>query len=356
MGRRSVSARAVQRPALVVLLSALVAVLIVTATVAVMVGPVAIAPALVWRVILHHVMPGVIAPDWQPFEEAIVWQLRLPRVLLGGIAGAGLAIVGATLQALVRNPLADPYLLGVSSGAGLGAVTVLLLGVTTFGLYSVSVAAFLGALFAVLCVYLLASEAGRFATGRLILAGVAVSYVLSALTNLIVYRSPDGQQGKRALFWLLGSLGGARWDAIWLPAGVLIAGAVLLTMNGRTLNILSVGEEGAATLGVDTSRARRQGFVLTSLITGVLVAVCGGIGFVGLIVPHVTRMAIGADHRRLLPVAALAGAIFLIWVDVFARVVIAPEELPVGIITALTGAPFFIWLMHRSSRARTFGR
>jgi iron complex transport system permease protein len=337
-------------------LTGLAIALAITITVAVMIGPVPLASGMVWRVAFDRVVPGVIAVDWLPFQANIIWEIRFPRVLLGGLVGAGLALVGATMQSLLRNPLADPYLLGVSAGAGLGAVSVLILGISPFGMYSLSLAAFAGALAASTCVYALASQPGQFTTGHLILGGVAVSYVFSAVTNFLIYNAPAGEQARDVLFWMLGGLGGARWNQLALPAVVLIAAVAFLTAHARTLNVLAVGEEGAATLGVDTNRVRRQGFVLTSLVTGVLVAVSGGVGFVGLMVPHIARLYVGADHRRLLPVAALTGAIFLIWADVLARTVAAPQELPIGIITSLAGAPFFIWLMRRTGAARQPGR
>ncbi|NJN19490.1 MAG: iron ABC transporter permease, partial [Oscillochloris sp.] len=295
--------------------------LLVSITFAVLIGPVPLAPDLVWRVALYQIAPGSVTPDWEAFQQNIIWAIRFPRVLLGGMVGAGLAVVGATMQALVRNPLADPYLLGVSSGASLGAVAVILLGLSWFGISSLAIAAFLGALLAFGAVYLLALQGGRLTTGRLILSGVAVAYVFSALTNFLIYNADDGEQVHGVLFWMLGGLGGARWDYLGLPALVLGFGTLYLTIQARALNVLSVGEETAATLGVDTSRFRRQTFALTSLLTGTLVAVSGGIGFVGLMLPHMLRLLVGADHRRLLPAAALAGAIFLIWVDVLARLI-----------------------------------
>lgn len=350
-------ARVVERPIAAsrlgfgALLLGLCTMLLVSITIAVMIGPVPIAPDMVWRVALHRVAPALVTPDWERFQHNIIWEIRFPRVLLGGVVGAGLAVVGATMQALVRNPLADPYLLGVSSGASLGAVAVMLLGIGWLGVFSLSIAAFGGALLAFGCVFVLARQGGRLTTGRLILAGVAVAYVFAALTNFLIFNAPDGEQVKSVLFWMLGGLGGARWALLGLPALALLAGTLLLALQSRALNALSVGEETAATLGVDTTSFRRQTFALTSLLTGTLVAVSGGIGFVGLMLPHIVRLLVGPDHRRLLPVAALAGAIFLIWVDVLARSIVAPQELPIGIITALLGAPFFIWLMRRTGGA-----
>jgi iron complex transport system permease protein len=333
-------------------ISVLVAVLFISSTVAVMVGPVSIRPDVVWRVALDHVIPDWLSPTWQPFEASIIWELRLPRVLLAATAGAGLAVVGATLQALLRNPLADPYLLGTSAGAALGAVGVLLFGVSVVGGLSMSAAAFLGALTAIVVVYLLAWQDGRFPTGRLVLSGVAVSYLFSSVTNLLIYRVPSGEQARTAMFWMLGGLGSARWESLGLPVVVVVISTCALFAFARALNAVSLGEEVATTLGIDGDRFRRIGFLVASLSTGVLVAVTGGIGFVGLMVPHFVRLLIGADHRRLLPAAALTGAIFLIWADVLARTIVAPEELPIGIVTAFAGAPFFLWLMRSRGRSR----
>jgi iron complex transport system permease protein len=328
----------------------LLAVLAGSATAAVMIGPVPIRPDTVWRVALDHLLPGVLSPAGQPFEASIVWEVRLPRVTLAAVAGAGLAVVGATLQALLRNPLADPYLLGTTAGAALGAVAVLLFGTAMAGGLSLSVAAFLGALAAIVLVYVLAWQNGRFPTGRLVLSGVAVSYLFSSATNFLIYRVPSGEQAKTAMFWMLGGLGNARWEGLGGPSLVVAVGTCALVTFGRSLNAVSLGEEVATTLGVGGDRFRRIGFFLASLTTGVLVATTGGIGFVGLMVPHFVRLVIGGDHRRLLPAAALSGAIFLIWADVLARTIVAPEELPIGIVTAFTGAPFFLWLMRSRGR------
>jgi len=333
-----------------ILAGALVAALLLSVTSAVMIGPVSIRPDIVWRVALDHLVPGWLSPAWQPFEESIIWDVRLPRVLLAATAGAGLAVVGATLQALLRNPLADPYLLGTSAGAAIGAVSVMLLGSSLLGGLSVSVAAFAGALAAIVVVYILAWQDGRFPTARLVLSGVAVSYLFSSITNVLIFRAPSGEQSKTVLFWMLGGLGNARWESLGLPAAVVFATTFGLMTFARTLNALSLGEETAATLGVEGDRIRRLGFVVASLSTGVLVAVTGGIGFVGLMVPHLVRLVAGADHRRLLPATALTGAIFLIWADVLARTIVAPEELPIGIVTAFAGSPFFLWLMRSRGR------
>ena len=332
-----------------------------TATAGVSIGAVSIAPLDVWGIVAHRLLPDVFGRgDWTAAHEQIVWNLRLPRVLLGACVGAGLAVVGTALQALVRNPLADPYVFGITSGASVGATAVLIFGAGAMAQGSVSAAAFLGAVVAFCLVLVLARLGGGLSPARLILAGVAVAYTMSALTSFLVFMArttSDQGVAQAVLFWLLGSLGGARWSQLWLPATAVIAGTLLLMLQARSLNALLVGDETAATLGIDLRRFRRQLFVLAALLTGVIVAVAGGIGFIGLMVPHTVRMLVGADHRRVLPVAMLLGAIFLIWADVLARTVASPQELPIGIVTALFGTPFFVLIMrHRGRAARSLSR
>ncbi|MFE2494862.1 FecCD family ABC transporter permease [Streptomyces scopuliridis] len=286
--------------------------------------------------------------DPSPFRT-IVLDVRLPRVLLGVIVGAGLAVVGTVLQALVRNRLADPFLLGISSGASAGAVLVMVLGIgggitTTVAMPA---AAFAGSLLALALVYGLARRRGTMTGGRLVLAGVAVAYILSALTTLILIVSARPEHFQEAMYWTFGGLGSARWSTLLLPAIVLTLGTALLMALARPLDLLLAGEEGATVLGLDTSRFRAAVFVLASLVTGVMVAASGAVGFIGLLVPHAARMAVGASHRALLPVAALGGAVVLVAADLAARTVAAPQDVPVGVLTALTGGPAFLWLMRR---------
>jgi iron complex transport system permease protein len=320
----------------------LVSMLIGSVVAGLAVGSVAVPPGEVVKALLQQ----PVAPQYQ----SIVMQARAPRVLLGAVVGAGLGVVGMALQALVRNPLADPYLLGVSSGASVGAVAVILTGATVFGVASTSVAAFLGSLAALVVVYLLSRAGGRITTTRLVLAGVAVAYVLSAVTSLMLILARTGDQARQVLTWLLGGLGGADWRSLWLPAAAVAVGVAVLLAQSRTLNVLLAGDEAAVTMGVDTNRFRVQMFVLTSLITGTLVAVSGPIGFVGLILPHAMRLVVGSDHRRALPATALAGASFLVLADLAARTLAAPQEIPVGVLTALCGGPFFLWLIRRDAR------
>ena len=345
---------ALQRRQLALWLTALLAALLVSLTLAITLGPVRIAPQQAWLITAHEIgsflgmdlQPG----DWSTAQFQIVWRVRMPRVLLAALVGAGLALVGVAMQAMVRNPLADPYLLGVSSGASVGAVSVLAFGALAFaGDLALPLGAFGGALTACVAVYFLAYANGRLLATRLILGGVAIAYCLGGVTSLIVLTADQRELANSILTWTLGSMAGTRWDELGLPAALLVVGAALLLTQARALNALLSGEESAATLGVDTTRTRRWLFVLVSLVTGVLVALTGPIGFVGLIVPHITRMLVGAEHRRVLPVAALVGAIFLVWVDVFSRIAFAPAEVPVGVITSLLGGPFFVWMLCRKN-------
>lgn len=328
------------------LMAALTAGLIVSITLAVAIGPVQIPWRVVWSVAAYKV--GLIPHgDWTMAQENIVWLIRFPRVLMGAVVGAGLASVGVAMQAVVRNPLADPYILGVSSGASVGAVLVLGFGFFAFaGMYAVPLGAFLGALLTFVVVFALARAGGRLSPSRLILSGVACAYVFSGFTSFITLTSSNRELARSLMQWLLGSLAGANWMQLTLPATVLVLGTVYLTLHARSLNAMLMGDEAAATLGINVDRLRQRLFLIMSLLTGVIVAVSGAIGFIGLMIPHVVRMMVGSDHRRVLGVSVLVGAIFLIWVDVCARTLWAPVELPVGVITAILGGPFFVWMLY----------
>ncbi|WP_229821272.1 MULTISPECIES: FecCD family ABC transporter permease [Streptomyces] len=338
-------------PALALPLLALL--LLVSVTAGLAIGSVQVPPGQVWGIVTHALGAGWAEPTWSGARETIVLDVRAPRVLLGAVTGAGLAVVGTALQALVRNPLAEPYLLGVSSGASLGAVAVIVLGVTVFGPVSLSAAAFAGALGSLLLVYATARTGGRITSVRLVLSGVAVAAVLTAVTNLLLLTTGRGNEAREVLAWTLGGLGGAGWGTLWLPGAALLLGIAVLLVQARNLNLLLAGEEAAATMGLDVARFRARMFVVLSLVTGVLVAAAGPIGFVGLMLPHIVRLFTGGDHRRVLPAAALGGAVFLVWADIAARTVAAPTEIPVGVLTALCGGPFFLWLMRRDARRAT---
>jgi iron complex transport system permease protein len=323
--------------------------LIAAVILAVEIGPVFIPYDMVVRIVISKLFPGVITPDWTPVQEQIVWVFRLPRALLAVLVGAALSVSGTALQALVRNPLADPYTFGISTGASVGAVLVITIGAGTAAGLTLSGAAFAGALLTMIVVYLIAQQGGQVSAGRLILAGVAISYALSSVTTFLVLRasSPGTNSAAVALSWLAGSLGAAKWEQLGIPGFIVLMTTLFLLLQSRQLNALLAGDETAVSLGVNVQRFRMQLFVLTSLLVGTVVAISGAIGFVGLMIPHIVRFLVGADHRRVLPIAALLGGAYLVLVDLIARVVIAPSELPVGIVTAAVGGPFFLWLLRQ---------
>ncbi|WP_255353424.1 iron ABC transporter permease [Nocardia sp. NRRL S-836] len=328
---------------------ALVGVLVVSIVAGVALGPVSV-PFGVTADLLWQALTGGTVPVGRAGQYHIVWDIRLPRVLLAAVVGAGLSAVGVAIQAMVRNALADPYVLGISSGASVGATAVATMGVLSgLGVYALSTGAFLTGLGATALVYLTARSSGGLTPLRLVLTGTALAYGFSAVAMLLVFQAPHGEAARAAMFWLLGSLGGADWRSLPVATVVTAAGIVYLMAKARPLNALAMGDETATTLGVEVNRFRTHLFVVTAAITGVLVAVSGAVGFVGLMLPHFTRMAVGADHRKVLPLAPLAGASFLVWVDVAARMLAAPEELPLGVITAAIGVPCFIFLMRRKS-------
>lgn len=296
---------------------------------------------------------GVVSGD-DAGTYYIVWDIRLPRVLLAAVVGAGLSIVGVAAQAMVRNALADPFVIGVSSGASVGASAVALFGLfSALGLYAMSTAAFFSALAATLLVYSIARTRHGLTPLRLILTGTALSYGFSAVTTLMIFQAPSAETAQATMFWLLGSLSGTTWMSLPLATGVVAVGIGYLRASARRLNALSMGDETATTLGVDPTRLRRELFAVTAAVTGVLVAVSGSVGFVGLMLPHLVRLMVGADHRRVLLLAPPAGAVFLVWVDVLARTLAAPEQIPLGVITAAIGVPCFLLLMRR--RGYSFG-
>lgn len=323
------------RGRLTLLVLILVIALVLAITLGVSTGSASLKFSHVWGIILTR-----DSSAYSQNEISIVWQLRLPRVLLGAIVGAGLAVSGAVIQTLVNNSLADPYLLGISSGACTGAV----FGILT-GYAGAFVMAFFGALAAFGFVFVIAGyRTGRLMPIRMILSGLAVSCVFNAVTNFMIYMTRHNG-AENAMFWLMGSLGGARWGRIGIPFLIVVICLIVFVIYSRSLNALLLGEEDAVALGVNVKNFRVILFIMTSILTASITSVSGSIGFVGLIVPHAVRILIGSNHRILLPISALAGAVFLIFTDLFARTALAPRELPLGIITGFTGAPFFIWLL-----------
>jgi iron complex transport system permease protein len=322
--------------------------LLLTILIAVSVGAVPVPLSTVWGVLANHLAPGLVTPDWTQGREAIVWDIRFPRALLAALVGAGLGITGAALQSVTRNPLADPHLLGISSGGAFGAIAALLHTGLFLGLLTVPLMAFGGALAATVLVLAVARVTGATSADRLVLAGVAVSFIILAGANVLIFLG-DPKATHTVVFWMLGGLGLAQWSHLIYPLAVLLPAGLWLWTQSAALNAMSLGDETAASLGISVARFRLSVFVAGALITGVMVAFSGLIGFVGLMMPHLVRFATGGDNAHVLPLSALAGAIFLVAADTVARIVMAPEDMPIGVVTGLVGGVFFLWLMARKA-------
>ncbi|KQQ59941.1 ABC transporter permease [Pseudomonas sp. Leaf127] len=287
-----------------------------------------------------------------PIDEGIIWNYRLTRAIVAAACGAGLALSGVVLQSLLRNPLAEPYLLGISAGASTGAVLVALLGIGA-GAISLSAGAFAGAMAAFAMVALLArSSQGSSAAGHIILAGIAGSQLFNALTSFLITKSASSEQARGIMFWLLGNLSGVRWHSVWLAVPVVLAGLLVCMWHRRALDAFMFGSDSAASLGIAVRRVQVLLITCAALITAVMVSIVGSIGFVGLVIPHAVRMLVGVRHTRLVPVSALCGALFLIAADVLSRTLIKGQTLPVGVITALIGAPVFALILIRGKSPR----
>lgn len=273
----------------------------------------------------------------------IIWNLRMPRVILGFAVGCGLAVCGTVMQAVIQNPMADPYILGISAGATLGATTSIFLGA---GVIS-GVWAFGGAGLACVMVLMLSTGKGKSSSVKMILSGMVVNALLTAFSNFILAVAGDADGVMSIKFWTMGSLTRAKWDNVWPVTILVLLVSFFFITQARPLNALLLGEETASTLGIDLVKCRVLYLLFISLLTGVMVSVCGTVGFIGLIIPHIARAWVGTNHRRLLPVVILLGGIFMVWMDALARTLVPRTELPVGIFTALLGAPFFVYIMIR---------
>ena len=319
------------------------------------IGAVAVSPSQILAIFGQQI--GIsLSSTFQPQQEAVVMAIRLPRMLLNILVGAGLAVSGAAMQGLFRNPLADPGLVGVSSGAALAAVSVIVLGATVLkgisevlGIYTLPLAAFIGGFVTTLVVYRLSCIGKRVVVATMLLAGIAINALSGSLTGLLTFTATDAQL-RNITFWGMGNMGGATWSSISAVAPFILLSVVLLGRYSRALNIFLLGETEANHLGVPVARMKKQIILLVALAVGASVSVTGMIGFVGLVVPHLLRLAIGPDHRYLIPGASLLGASLLMGSDLIARTIVAPAELPIGIVTAIIGAPFFIFLLlqHRN--------
>ena len=286
--------------------------------------------------------------------QNIIWEIRFPRVLLAVICGAGLAICGVLMQCVTKNPIAEPYILGISSGASCGAVAVIVLGslisIPLLEGLSIGAGAFIGSLLSGILVFAIGTQMGKTtSTTRLILSGMAISTIFSALTNLLIYAAENSNQAKNALFWTVGSLGGAKWDSLLFPTVILIIVIVISMLISKSLDILLLGDDSAIILGINIKRIKFTILILSTLLISSLVAITGAIGFIGLIVPHICRSLVGSDHKKLIVLSAFVGAIFLMISDVLARALFPPIEIPIGIITSLIGGPFFLYLISKKN-------
>ncbi len=325
--------------------------LLVAITIATSIGSVSIPLSTTFSILVDKLPFVNITPTWQNAIETIVIDIRLPRVILAGLVGAALAVAGATYQGLFRNPLADPYLIGVAQGASLGAVIGFLLpaGLSIAGFGLIPLLAFAGALLATVIVYLLARVGKTLPVTTLILSGVALSALLSSIVSYLIITSGDKMHG--IIFWLMGSFSLSQWSEITVVLPYVAAGTAVIIVFARMLNVMQLDEEQAQQLGVNVERLKIILLAAATLITAASVSFVGTIGFVGIIIPHAVRLIWGADHRYLLPLAVLTGAIFMILTDLLARTVLAPSEIPIGVITAICGAPFFLYLLRRRKKA-----
>ena len=307
-----------------------------------------------WESVLRTILSKFLPEGWidlggvSEAEQVIIWQIRMPRVIVGGLAGCGLAVAGTQVQAVFRNPLAEPSVIGSSQGAALGAVTAFVTELATRSALWLPLFAFSGALVALFTVYAVASRAGRTPVATLLLAGIALGSLISAATSMLISLNfVNWQVASEIVFWMMGGLDGRTWTHVWISAPLVAIGASVAFWYVRDLDLMLLGEEASASLGVEVERVKRSILATAALLTGTAVAVSGVIGFVGLVVPHVIRILLGPAHRALLPASILSGAAFLIGCDILARTVYAPTELRLGVVTALFGAPLFLYLLRR---------
>ena len=328
------------------------ALLLLSATVSLSLGSASIPIAHVWGILLKQIpFAGEYVPNvWAESSEQIVLKVRLPRILLGILIGAALSAAGAGFQGVLRNPLADPYTLGVASGSSVGAAFLILFGLqySLFGMWTVPAFAFATGAATLWVVIRLAGVQGKFRTETVILSGVVVSAFLGSIVSLMVALSD--QVVNEILFWLMGSLALRGWPYVAVMLPYLAAGAAALVVFGRALNLLALGERHAAHLGVHVERTKLIVLLISTLLTAAAVSVSGVVGFVGLITPHLIRMMVGPDYRFILPLSLLYGGIYMLWADTLARMALSPTEIPLGVVTAFLGAPFFAWLLVRQKR------
>ena len=292
----------------------------------------------------------IFEPIWKKTVESIIWEIRVPRVLMSAVCGGGLALCGVLMQCITKNPVADSYILGISSGASAGAVFMIIIGGASVNILGVTGGAFLGAILCGIIVFTVGTQYGKnISTTRLILTGLAVSTIFSSITNMMVYSAKNSNQVRSAVFWSMGSLGRAKWEDLYISFIVLVIVLLISMALAKSLDILILGDNTAKMMGMDVSMVKSIIILSSTFLIAVLVSMTGAIGFIGLVVPHVCRGFCGSSHRKLLIVSLFTGAIFLIWCDIAARCFISPREIPIGIITSIIGGPFFLFIIGKNS-------
>ncbi len=340
-----------KRIKLQIIIGLLLVVLLASSVMALLVGAADLSPWVIIKTVVNEFFmeEAFIYGTVDPIHD-IVWILRLPRIVLAICIGAGLAISGIIMQAIVKNPLADPYILGVSSGASLGSTSAILLGVgVTLGENFIGIAAFLGAFTVSMLVLLVANIGGQATSIKLLLSGLVLSAICSAFSNFIIYTSSNVEGMHSITYWMMGSMAGAKWSTIALIFPLICICIAFFWSQARILNLMLLGDESAITLGYNINGYKQRYLIVSSIIVGFAVYAAGMIGFVGLIIPHIMRMLLGTDHKALIPTSALFGAIFMLWADTLCRVVMPNSELPIGMLISMVGAPFFLYLMLKHS-------
>jgi len=326
-------------------------ILIFSLILSVLVGSVSINPSWIIGVLANHISGRELAePVWEKSIESIIWTIRFPRVLMAFMVGAGLSLSGILMQALTKNALADPYVLGISSGASAGAVAVIMYGFfSSFGDFHITVGASLGAILSIVIAMKVSTVNNHITSTQLVLSGIAVSALFSAITNTMIYYNKTGSDKvKTAMYWMMGSLSGATWSKVTYIFIASIICLIVISFFTGSLDVLMLGDDAATTLGLNLRRIKLSIIIICTVMTGAIVSVSGVIGFVGLVIPHITRSIVGPKHARLLPASIIVGGCFVILCDVLCRVLVAPEELPLGVVTAFFGAPFFLFLIRKS--------
>lgn len=340
-----------KRTEYIIFLFVMVVILILSVIMAVRLGSVQLKFDVIRRVVVNRTLrKEIFVVNWGESTETIIWNIRIPRVFTAFIVGAGLTLCGILMQALTKNPLADPYVLGISQGAAAGAVSVIMYGYLAFlGGYGTMVGAFVGAVLSIALALRIATIRNKVTATQLVLAGIAVSALFGAITNFMIYYTKTGSDKvKVANYWLMGSLNGASWEKLGYATLAFVVVLIFILALNKGLDVLLLGDDVAVTVGVDTDRLKLIIIILATMLTGIIVSISGTIGFVGLTIPHVTRSIVGTKHKRLIPASVLVGGTFLVIADVISRVIVAPEELPIGVVSAFFGAPFFLYLIRKS--------